>query len=65
MFFLTKTWSRLNFYVLGPENSDSSSKTTHIVVFPGLNSPIQVQIVQNEVCSVKCRVLYLKWQVNG
>ena len=44
--FTKKTWSRLNFDVLGPENSDSSSKTTHIVLLPGLNSPIQVQTPQ-------------------
>ena len=33
--FPKKTWSRLNFGVLGPENSDSSSKTTYMVLFPG------------------------------
>ena len=41
-----KTWSRLKDYVLGPKTSDSSSKTTHIVSFPGLNSPIQIKIPQ-------------------
>ena len=44
--FSKKTWSRLHLGVLGPENSDSSSKTTYIVFFPGLNSPIQVLIPQ-------------------
>ena len=44
--FLRKTPSRLNNYLLGPNNSDSSSKTTYIVLFPGLNSPIQVKIPQ-------------------
>ena len=34
-FSLKKTWSGLNFGVLGPENSDSSSKTTYMVLFPG------------------------------
>ena len=33
-------------WLLGPENSDSSSKTTYIVLFPGLNSSIQVNIHQ-------------------
>ena len=42
--FSSKTWSRLNFGVLGPENSDSSSKTTYIVLFPGFNSNIQAKI---------------------
>ena len=46
-FFLKTTWSRLNFYVLGPENSDSSSRTTYIVLFPGSNSQIQVKIPQH------------------
>ena len=44
--FFKKKWSRLNFYVLGPKISDSSSKTTYIVLFPGLNSNIQVKIPQ-------------------
>ena len=35
-----KTWSGRNFGLLGPENSDSSSKTTYIVLFPVLNSQI-------------------------
>ena len=34
-------WSSLIVYVLGPGNSGSSSKTVHIVLFPGLNSTIQ------------------------
>ena len=42
--FSSKTWSGLNFGLLGPENSDSSSKTTYMVLFPGSNSPIQVKI---------------------
>ena len=42
--FSSTTWSGRNFGVLGPENSDSSSKTTYIVLFPGLNSYIQVKI---------------------
>ena len=29
--FSSKTWSGLNFGVLGPENSDSASKTTYII----------------------------------
>ena len=41
-----KTWSRLKHYVLGPQHSDSWSKPTNIVLFPGLNSPIQVKIPQ-------------------
>ena len=44
---IRKAWSRLNVYVLGPNNSDSSSKTTHIVLFPGLNLQIQVKIPQH------------------
>ena len=42
--FSKTTWSGLNFGLLGPENLDSSSKTTYIVLFPGLNSYIQVEI---------------------
>ena len=42
--FSQKTRSGLKNYGLGPKISDSSSKTTHIVLFPGLNSPIQVKI---------------------
>ena len=38
--------SRLNFYVLGPENSYCSSKTIYIVLFAGLNSQIQLKINQ-------------------
>ena len=33
--FPKKTWSRLNFGVLGPEKCDSSSKTAYMVLFPG------------------------------
>ena len=44
--FSLKTWSRLKNYLPGPKKSDSSSKTTHIVLFPGLNSSIQVKIPQ-------------------
>ena len=55
--FLTKTWPGLNLYVLGPKTLDSSSKTIHIVLFPGLNSSIQINILQNLYLSVKCRVL--------
>ena len=44
-FFLEK-WSGLNFYVLEPENSDSSSKNRYIVLFPGLNSTIHIKIPQ-------------------
>ena len=33
--FSLKALSRRNFGVLGPENSDSSSKTTYVVLFPG------------------------------
>ena len=42
-----QTWSRLKVYVLGPKTLDSSSKTTYIVLFPGLNSTIQVKIPQH------------------
>ena len=42
--FPKKPWSGLNFGVLGPGNSDSSSKITYIVLSPGLNSCIQVEI---------------------
>ena len=45
--FSSKTWSGLYVGVLGPENSDSSSKTTYIVLFPGLNSYIQVKMSSN------------------
>ena len=45
--FSKRTWSRLINYVLGPRKSDSSSKTTCIVLFPGLNSQIQVKIPQH------------------
>ena len=44
--FSEKTWSGRKFGVLGPDNSDSSSKTTYIVLFPGSNSAIQVKILQ-------------------
>ena len=37
--FSQKTWSRLKNYVLGPENSDSTSNTTHMFFFSGLESP--------------------------
>ena len=40
-------WSRLKIYVLGANKPDSSSKTTYIVLFPGLNSPIQIKISGN------------------
>ena len=53
VFFLYKTWSGLNFGILGPNNSDSSSKTTQIVLFPGLNSSIQIKIPQHLFFSVK------------
>ena len=36
--FNKTTRSGLKNYVLGPEKSDSLSKTTYIVLFPGLNS---------------------------
>ena len=55
--FPKKTWSGLHFDVLGPENSDSSSKTTYIVLFPGLNSSIQVKIPQLLFCSITFQVL--------
>ena len=42
--FFLKTLSRLKNYVLRPTESDSSSKTIHVVFFPGLNSQIQVKI---------------------
>ena len=42
LMFSKKTWSRLEIYLLGPNKSDASLKTTHIVLFPGLNSQIQV-----------------------
>ena len=48
--FVKQTWSRLIFYVLGPENSDSPSKTTRIVSFPGLNSYFQVKIPLTFFC---------------
>ena len=38
--------SRLNNYLLGPKTSDSLSRTTHIVLFQGLNLTIQVKIPQ-------------------
>ena len=58
MFFLKKTWSRLKFYVLGPDNSDSSLKATYIVLFPGLNSPVQVKVPQCCCCFITgCRRL--------
>ena len=38
--------TKLKNYALGPKKSGSSSKTTHIVLFPGLNSPIQVNVPQ-------------------
>ena len=45
--FFEKTLSRLKIYILGPKKSDSSLKTTHMVLFPGLKSQIQVKIPQN------------------
>ena len=39
--FPNKKLSGRNFGVLGPENSDSSSKTTYMDLFPGSNSSIQ------------------------
>ena len=42
-----KTRSGWRNCVLGPEKSDSASKATHMVLFPGLNSPIQVNILIN------------------
>ena len=47
--FPKKTWSRLKNYLLGPKQSDSSSKTTYIVLFPGPNSKIYVKIPQ-KIC---------------
>ena len=47
--FPIKKWSRLNFGVLGPKKSDSSSKTTYIVLFPGLNSPITPKILNKKI----------------
>ena len=54
--FPKKTWSGWSNYVLGPESSDSSSKTTYIVLFLGRNLPIQDKISQFFTFSVKCRV---------
>ena len=48
---------------MGPENSDSSSKTTYIVLFPGLKSTIQIKITQKLcfIVSVEFRVLKLRF----
>ena len=42
--FSKQAWSRLKKYILG-QKTDSSSKTTSIVLFPGLNLQIQVRIL--------------------
>ena len=60
------TWSRLNFYILGPENSDSSSNITNIVSFPCLNSPIQVKILQSIFFGQFIwNILYTIWILKG
>ena len=54
--------SRLNIYLLGPRKLDPSSKTTHMVLFPGLNSPIQVKIPRNIFFCWFCPpVLFFDW----
>ena len=58
--FPYKSMSRLKKYVLGPEKSDFSSKTTPIVLFPGLNSQIQVNIPQHLLFNVFFLNLFIR-----